>query len=261
EMENSTIVSSGENFRHNEPSGSYTGVPLIEELQPEYPPRPRIFDAVIACVGILLLWFLSGFLLDWVGELFNDTELIYFSSFITQAVIALVIVVLAVFRRLGFAGLGYRAIPFSRIIISAAKGFLAVFVFYFIYAIVLSLTGLNPPEKNVYTFLLSQRDIIYVVLNMFLAAVLAPILEETLFRGIIFAALRNRMGFWLAAIFSAALFSGLHFDIWGFAYRMFLGVVLAYLYEKNESLYPSMALHAMNNGFVFILWLVVNPPV
>ncbi len=93
---------------------------------------------------------------------------------------------------------------------------------------------------------------------LLLGAVAVPIAEEFLFRGILFRWMRDKWSFWPAALGSAAVFAVLHPPAAGSAPMIFLiGVALAYLYEKSGSLWPSMILHAVNNG-VGILFIYLT---
>jgi len=115
------------------------------------------------------------------------------------------------------------------------------------YALALYNYGFTPPETDVYSKLLGQVTWYTLILNLILAGILAPIVEETLFRGVIFGSLQAYFGKWTAAVLSAVVFSTLHFQAYGFFPRFVLGMVLVYLYDKYKSLYPSVALHALNN--------------
>jgi len=87
---------------------------------------------------------------------------------------------------------------------------------------------------------------------------LAPFGEELLFRGMLFRGLRRRLSVWPAAIVSAALFSMGHLEGWSFLVLLpplfCVGVGLALLYERRQSLLASMSAHATFNliGFLFI---------
>lgn len=116
-----------------------------------------------------------------------------------------------------------------------------------LYGIFLYQKGFTPPETDVYTKLMGNATLITFILNLVLAGILAPILEETLFRGIIFGSLQTYFGKWTSAAISAVIFSGLHFQAYGFFPRFVLGMVLAHLYSKHKSLYPPIAMHALNN--------------
>lgn len=87
----------------------------------------------------------------------------------------------------------------------------------------------------------------------FLVCVVAPIAEELFFRGYLFGALRRR-GLAVAALVSGTAFGLAHLggSPLGFIVPLAtLGIVLALLYERTGSLYPPIALHAINNSIAF----------
>jgi membrane protease YdiL (CAAX protease family) len=84
-----------------------------------------------------------------------------------------------------------------------------------------------------------------------LITVFAPLAEEILFRGYIYAALRNLRGIWPAAIVTGILFGLVHAGSAPVGFLVPLGVFgfgLCLLREFGGSLYPCMALHALNNS-------------
>ena len=86
--------------------------------------------------------------------------------------------------------------------------------------------------------------------SLLAAVVLAPISEETYFRGYLYPALRNRMNMPLAMLLDGLIFASFHLlPGWqyGFASRAIGGMGLSYLYEKTGSLYSSMLVHAVFN--------------
>ncbi len=89
------------------------------------------------------------------------------------------------------------------------------------------------------------------------AGFLAPILEESLFRGVFFGALRQSWSFWPAAIASSALFALVHFDPAGAASYFLLGLTFAYLFERTRSLVAPAAAHAGFNLFNLAVILTV----
>jgi membrane protease YdiL (CAAX protease family) len=87
-----------------------------------------------------------------------------------------------------------------------------------------------------------------------LVAVVAPIAEEFFFRGYFFGALRSWRGFWPAAVITAVVFGAVHAGSAPVGYLVPLGVLgflLCALYQRTGSLYPCMALHALNNSLAF----------
>lgn len=77
---------------------------------------------------------------------------------------------------------------------------------------------------------------------------LAPIGEELLFRGVTFRFAKNAgLGFWAANILQAVCFGIAHMNIVQGIYAFFMGLVLGYVYEKYNSLYVPILLHAFFN--------------
>jgi membrane protease YdiL (CAAX protease family) len=76
------------------------------------------------------------------------------------------------------------------------------------------------------------------------------VVEEILFRGVVFGWLRGRMPAAAAAVISAALFSLAHLGWmdWSLLLPVFgIGLVLAGLYHQSRSLWPGILVHASIN--------------
>ncbi len=89
------------------------------------------------------------------------------------------------------------------------------------------------------------------------ACVILPILEETLFRGILYRALRRHWSFAPAAVGSAAIFAVSHLSWAGMVPYLLLGMVFAYLYERSGSLVAPWAAHGAFNGFNLAILLAL----
>jgi membrane protease YdiL (CAAX protease family) len=83
-----------------------------------------------------------------------------------------------------------------------------------------------------------------------LAVVFAPVVEEVLFRGVLFQVLWQRTGrVWLSALASGFLFAVIHPQfLGGIVSVTLLGVILAMVYAHTRSLLPCILIHALNNG-------------
>ncbi|HEY9758493.1 MAG TPA: CPBP family glutamic-type intramembrane protease [Oculatellaceae cyanobacterium] len=88
-------------------------------------------------------------------------------------------------------------------------------------------------------------------------AVLAPICEETLFRGFLYANLRRSLGVFPSMAISAALFAAFHMDVGAFLPLFTLGSLFALVFEKHKSIVPSMVAHGLWNGGTFTLLLML----
>jgi membrane protease YdiL (CAAX protease family) len=93
-----------------------------------------------------------------------------------------------------------------------------------------------------------------LALSAALTCVVAPICEEVLFRGYLFQALSNWRGVWPAATITAVVFGAAHAGSAPAVDLVPLGVLgflLCLLYRWSGSLYPSIAVHALNNCLAF----------
>jgi len=91
-----------------------------------------------------------------------------------------------------------------------------------------------------------------LLIALVLGSVVAPTAEEVLFRGYLYAGLRERWGVATAVLLSSLLFSLVH-GILGVVPPIFvMGAILALIYERTESLWPSIALHGAVNALAFL---------
>ncbi len=81
--------------------------------------------------------------------------------------------------------------------------------------------------------------------------ILAPLFEELVFRGLLFAILRRKFRFLPAALISALIFGLAHgYGVVGLFSVCWSGVLWAWIYEKTGSLGPGILAHAINNLLV-----------
>ena len=103
-------------------------------------------------------------------------------------------------------------------------------------------------------------------LNMVIMAGLA---EEIVFRGFLFRKFGDKIGIRTAMIISSLLFLFIHYPIWyvrgilnfpglffSSLYVFIIGMIMAYLYKKTDSLWSCIISHSLHNLIVTILVLV-----
>jgi membrane protease YdiL (CAAX protease family) len=90
------------------------------------------------------------------------------------------------------------------------------------------------------------------------AIVLAPVVEEILFRGILYPTLKQSGHRQLALWMSSGLFALIHANLMAFVPLIFLALVLTWLYEKTGDLLAPILTHALFNAVMFAL-LVIQP--
>jgi len=84
------------------------------------------------------------------------------------------------------------------------------------------------------------------VCSILILAVLPAIVEEYVFRGVVYGVLKP-FGPRMAIIGSALLFALAHFNLLKFANALFIGLFLGYLVYRTGSMATGMVLHFINN--------------
>jgi uncharacterized protein len=88
--------------------------------------------------------------------------------------------------------------------------------------------------------------------------IIAPVLEEMLFRGIILRSFLRQYTPGRAITASALLFGLAHLNIYQFVAASLLGLLLGWLYERTRSLWPGIFFHAAYNSAVTGIYLSNN---
>jgi len=106
---------------------------------------------------------------------------------------------------------------------------------------------------------LATPSFVTLISNIVMIAILPAIGEELLFRGIIQQLLKKKFKNAHAAIWiSAALFSALHLQFFGFLPRLVLGVMFGYMLEWSGTLWLPMIAHFINNAAAVIAYYLIN---
>ncbi len=84
-------------------------------------------------------------------------------------------------------------------------------------------------------------------LQILASGILIPFTEEIIFRGLGFAALREKLPFWLSAALSAALFGLYHGNLPQGVYAFLIGLAVAWLYEISGTLLAPYLFHVSAN--------------
>ena len=93
-----------------------------------------------------------------------------------------------------------------------------------------------------------------LLVNLVVIALIPAIGEELTFRGVLQQALvKGCKNAHVGIFLSAAIFSFIHFQFYGFLPRMFLGLLLGYLFYYSGSLWTSILMHFVNNGSAVVV--------
>jgi membrane protease YdiL (CAAX protease family) len=135
----------------------------------------------------------------------------------------------------------------------AALGLFSFYVFAAVYT-----AAVQPDaEQTVAQDLGADEGTFGLIAAGFMVTCVAPFAEELFFRGFFYRALRTRYSMLVAAAIDGALFGIIHYDFSSADALLILpplavlGFVFCLVYERTGSLYPVIALHAINNALAF----------
>ena len=83
--------------------------------------------------------------------------------------------------------------------------------------------------------------------QLFVLGILTPVLEEMLFRGIVYKRLKGYYDVIVAAYIAAIVFAVAHFNLIQGIYAFVVGIVLIYIYEKCNNLVVPIVMHSAAN--------------
>lgn len=86
-----------------------------------------------------------------------------------------------------------------------------------------------------------------ILIQLIVVGVLTPVLEEMLFRGIIYNRLKTYYEVTIAAYIAAIIFGIAHFNLIQGLYAFIMGIVLTYIYEKSGNLVVAICMHCAAN--------------
>jgi membrane protease YdiL (CAAX protease family) len=108
------------------------------------------------------------------------------------------------------------------------------------------------PKENVVTIF--PHTSAGLVLFVVLAVVVAPLLEETFFRGFVFQGLARSWGPLAGALTSALIFAAWHQQLSVLIPIFGLGILLAAVFYWTRSIYANIAFHAVFNAIGIVAW-------
>lgn len=173
----------------------------------------------------------------------------------------LLLLYLAVVRGLNPAELfGLRRLSFLK---AAGVAIISIIPLYVIVAIIAGLVatmakGILPdlqPQETVKAFKSAEGLPVKVMMGV-AAVIVAPLVEETVFRGFIYGVLKRYTDGWFAALCSSLLFAIVHMHLGSLVPLFVLALGLCAAYERTGSLLVPMWMHALFNGVSTTLLLL-----
>ena len=215
---------------------------------------------VVSAVATVVLVVALGGVLAIAGgnpRRYLQTHVVVYSAIVGMAAYGAILlaVYLAIVRRrhLSWAAVGFRQPPLLALLLSPLIVLGQLMAVAIVNVVVTRFTGAieNPQIKSISGG--QGFSWINFVLMLLLAGVVAPIVEETFFRGLLFGWLRSRLPLVVAVILSAAIFAAAHVIPILLPALFAVGIILALAYHLSGSLWVSILLHALQNSFAVVL--------
>lgn len=224
------------------------------------PPRRPVWN-IWQALFIVALVTLIEFPLGWLNTPKNLNEMAGLLNFLIVgfgdvAIYFLIIVIFMYLIRRPFSDLGFVK-PAKRFIgLGFIVGILLFVGIGYLGNYLTHIVGTPPPQS----FAVAVSGLNYpweFALLLLLGGVVAPIKEEMLFRGLIYPPLRQTHGRIKGMLLTGLFFAALHFDLVRFIPLFLGGVVLAWLYERSESIWPAVIAHGTWNILMAVaLWIL-----
>jgi membrane protease YdiL (CAAX protease family) len=133
--------------------------------------------------------------------------------------------------------------------LSSLIGILAV---SFLWTLLLRQALGEPPESQapvrLFAGAVTRLDVAALVVLALAAVVVAPLVEELLFRGVLYPWLRRRLAPGWAAVAVSALFCAVHINLAASLPVGLLSLILCAVYERSGNLHEPILIHACFNG-------------
>jgi len=118
------------------------------------------------------------------------------------------------------------------------------------------LVPITPKPQDFAEVVLAARQPVELWAGIVIGVILAPLAEELLFRGMLFPAMREKMGLTTAVILNGAFFSAVHMDAFRFLPLAVGGMLLAWLFGRSGNLYIVIAAHSTWNALMLAMLLL-----
>jgi uncharacterized protein len=163
--------------------------------------------------------------------------------------IALVIIILMLRKEMNNRSFRKDGSIGNNVIWAIAGIFLALFAQY-VAAIIENLLGVEMGSEN-------TKGILAIIeafpLAIIVTSIIGPILEEIVFRKIIFGSLHNRYNFFISALISSVIFAAAHMEFQHILLYSAMGFTFAFLYVKTKSIFVPIFAHVSMNTLVVLV--------
>lgn len=226
-------------------------------------------DVLVVTLGIILIFLVAWGISQWAftGRDFSNGQLSIWYSIAVGGLegVALIggVYLFGLHRlKLSWKEVGLRSTARTWLVLGVLFGLLAIPLAGLIATAVQTLLG-KPLTNPQLDFLAPEGFSWTGAVGMFImGGLVAPLAEEIFFRGVLYSWLQSTLGVRPGIILSGILFGAVHGEISIAVATGVMGIALAWIYERSQSLWPAVIIHSINNGVKIILLyllLAVDP--
>ncbi len=246
---------------------------MIENSSPPPVARPRagwtlgdmIVVVVLSLVGTVLIALLFAVGIRALG--FRDAQALLASHPVAVTAVSGAVIygllLLTIYgyivrrRGLGWSALGFRRPPMLALLLAPVIVIGQLIAAAIMNLLVFSLLGSfeNPQVEGITGG--QAFSWLNFGLMLLLAGVVAPIVEEVFFRGLVYGWLRAHAPLFIAVLLSAAIFAVAHVVPILIPALFVVGIILALAYELSGSLWLSILLHGLQNSLAVTLIFIL----
>lgn len=223
-------------------------------------------DAVFIILIVVTLILLAGIGLDLfeiekAHEASKNKSFYFVSIFLLQWVLALVPILIFTARKykLKWKHFGFAKIGILRTIGLVIGAYLMYLAITFIISTIIIYKDVQIPGYQVQESLLPLfgTDLFGLIIAGITIILVAPFIEELIFRGFLLRTLSNKMGIFYGSIISALIFAMLHMPWHSIIPIFILGLIINSLVIRSKSLWPAIAFHTFNNAMTFLVQVLI----
>jgi len=176
---------------------------------------------------------------------------------IAELVYLLPLVIIFMWRRINWRALGFGNFNWGMLAIGCGL-LIASYGIIYIHNLILTLLGIDTQGVEISGLFKRIDNPVWFFLT---GAVIAPFVEETFFRGFLFQGFRAKYGWISGMLLSAGIFAIAHLDLVALIPTFILGILLAYLYHRTNSIWPGVIVHMLvNSSSLLVLYVITKYP-
>lgn len=164
------------------------------------------------------------------------------------------VVLLVRVRKESWAHLGMRRLSLRAVIESVLTGTALYLLMVLLIQLINSLWPGGLEAQNVQNLMQPDDSLIQCILVLLTMGVFVPIVEELLFRGVLFQSFNNRLSTSLAMLFTAVCFGLTHGDVQRLIPFIIGGLVLNVICVRHQSVWASAIAHGTWNSIMIIVY-------